>query len=157
VLAHARALMTSAPGGACSFIDADVGDPTAILAGARETLDFGRPVAVLLLSTLAHIHDTAKARAIVRTLAGPLASGSHVAIYHTASDLDPSLRKANRRGNQWPTLRITLRSRAEVASLVAGLDLVPPGLVPISDWRPEPDDPHCDDVVPVYGVVARRP
>jgi hypothetical protein len=52
---------------------------------------------------------------------------------------------------------ITLRNRAQVASLVTGLAPVPPGLVPITEWRPEPDDPRYDQVVPVHGILARKP
>ena len=41
VLSHARALMKSAPGGAVGYVDADMRDSAAIVAGARETLDLG--------------------------------------------------------------------------------------------------------------------
>jgi hypothetical protein len=53
--------------------------------------------------------------------------------------------------------QITLRSRAGVAGLLAGLEPVPPGLVPVTEWRPEPADPHFEHAVPVYGAVARKP
>src|SRR6266704_5420152 len=49
VLSHARALMKSAPGGAVGYVDADVRDPDAIVAGAAATLDLSQPVAVMLL------------------------------------------------------------------------------------------------------------
>jgi hypothetical protein len=157
VLSHARALMKSAPAGATSFIDADVCDPGAIVAGAEETLDFGEPVAVMLMATLAFVEDTALVASVVSILASAVPSGSHIALYQVASDLDPAIPLAAQRVSQWPSLHITPRSRAEVASVVAGLDLVPPGLVPICDWRPAPDDPRFGDVVPYYGVVARKP
>lgn len=156
VLAHARALATSMPGGATSVIDADVRDPDGIVADARALLDFGRPVGVLLLFALAHVEDTATAAAIVAALADALPPGSHIAIYHPASDLDPALPAAFRQWNKMSAQQITLRSRSEVASLVADLEQVPPGLVPITEWRPAPDDPPVDDLVPVYGVVAKK-
>lgn len=156
VLSHARALMKSAPGGATSFVDADVCDPGAIVAGAEETLDFGKPVAVIFMATLAFVADTAVVADAVAIVASALPSGSHVAVNHVASDLDPAIPLAVQRVRQWPSLHVTPRSRAEVASLVSGLDLVPPGLVPICDWRPAPDDPRFDAVVPYYGVVARK-
>jgi predicted O-methyltransferase YrrM len=65
VLSHARALMKSAPRGAVGYVDADVRDAGLIVAGARETLDLSRPVAVLLLFTLAFVWDTAEAAAVV--------------------------------------------------------------------------------------------
>ena len=160
VLAHARAMMTSAPGGAIGFVDADVRDPATIVAGAGATLDFSLPVAVLLLFTLSYVEDAAEAAAVVPALMAAVPSGSYAAGYHVASDLDPALEEAARQWNKMmPAQPITLRSRAEVAGLVAGLELVPPGLVPITEWRPDPDAPGDSQArpVPVHGVVARKP
>jgi hypothetical protein len=53
--------------------------------------------------------------------------------------------------------QITLRSRTELARLLAGLDPVPPGLVPVTEWRPEAADPFFEHAVPVYGAVGRKP
>jgi hypothetical protein len=156
VLSHARALLKSAPGGAVGYVDADVRDSASILAGARETLDLSQPTAVLLLFTLAYVPDPAEASAVVSSLTAALPSGSYVAIYHLASDLDPALGEAAREWNKMmPGQPITPRSRAEVGELTAGLDPVPPGLVPVTEWRPAPDDPQFDHVVPLHAVVAR--
>jgi S-adenosyl methyltransferase len=158
VLSHARALMKSAPGGAVGYVDADVRDSATIVAGARETLDLARPTAVLLLFTLAYVQDAAEAAAVVSSLMAAMPSGSYVAIYHLASDLDPALQQAGREWNKMmPSQPITLRSRAEVAELTAGLELVPPGLVPITEWRPAPGDPRLEHAVPLYAVIARKP
>jgi hypothetical protein len=158
VLAHARALMKSAPGGAVGYVDADVRDATAIVAGARETLDFSRPVAVLLLFTLAYVRGTAVAAKVVSSLLKAAASGSYLALYHLASDVDPELEEAGRQWNaMMPAQPITLRSRSEVGDLAAGLDPVPPGLVPVTAWHPAPGDPRFESAVPLYGLVARKP
>jgi hypothetical protein len=157
VLAHARALMTSAPEGAIGYLDACLDDAGQIVAGATETLDFDQPVAFMLMSTLGFIPEVAAAGALVRALldAGP--AGSHVALYHHASDLDPAFHLAAIRWNRQSPVTVTLRSHDEVAGLLAGLDVLPPGLVPICEWRPEPGDPRFDKVVPFYGAVARKP
>ena len=158
VLSHARALLKSAPGGAVGYVDADVRDSAAIVTGARETLDLGRPTSVLLLFTLAYVPDAAEAAAVVSSLAAAMPSGSYVAIYHLASDLDPALREASREWNKMmPAQPLTPRTRAEVAELAAGLEQVAPGLVPINEWRPAPDDPQFDHVVPLHALVARKP
>ena len=159
VLSHARALMKSAPGGAVGYVDAEVRDPAAILAGAQETLDLARPVAILLLFTLAFVWDATEAAAVVAALMAAVPSGSHLAIYHLASDLDPAMEEAARQWNKlMPAQPITLRSRQEVAALVGGsLAPVAPGLVPVTEWRPTPADPIFERPVPVYGVVARKP
>jgi hypothetical protein len=158
VLSHARALMKSAPGGAVGYVDADVRNPAAVMAGARAILDFTRPVAVLLLFTLAYIQDDTEAGELMSSMVAALPSGSHVAIYHLASDIDPALEEAARQWNKlMPTQPITLRSREEIAAFTAGLTEVPPGLVPVTDWQPAPaDDPHSDQKIPVYGVIARK-
>ncbi len=72
VLSHARALLKSAPGGAVGYVDADVRDSAAIVTGARETLDLGRPTSVLLLFTLAYVPDAAEAAAVVSSLAAAM-------------------------------------------------------------------------------------
>jgi len=157
VLSHARALMKSAPGGAVGYVDADVRDAAAIVAGARETLDLSQPVAVLLLFTLAFVWDPAEAAAVVSSLMAAVPSGSYVAIYHLTSDLDPAFDEAARQWNKlMPAQPITLRSRQQLAALTAGLDPVPPGLVPVTEWRPTPADRTFEHPVPVYGLVARK-
>jgi O-methyltransferase involved in polyketide biosynthesis len=157
VLSHARALMKSAPGGEVGYVDADVRDCDAIVAGARETLDFSEPVAVLLLFTLAYVQD-GEAAAVVSALMAAVPPGSYVAMYHLASDVDPDMEEAARQWNtMMPVQPITLRSRSEVGDLAAGLDPVAPGLVPVTAWRPGPGDPHFTRAVPVYGLVAGKP
>ena len=158
VLSHARALMKSAPGGVVGYVDADVREPAAIVTGAKGTLDFSQPIAVMLLFTLAYVVDGVEAAEVVASLAASLPSGSYVAIFNLASDLDPAMEEEARMWNKMmPTQSITLRTAAEVADLVAGLDPVPPGLVPVTDWRPA-DDPRFERPAsaPVYGIVARK-
>jgi hypothetical protein len=158
VLSHARALLKSAPGGAVGYADADVRDADAIVAGAADTLDFTQPVAVLLLFTLAYVQDGVEAAAVTSALMAAAPSGSYLALYHVASDVDPDMEQATSLWNtMMPMQPITLRSRSEIANLAAGLDLVAPGLVPITDWRPAPDDPHFPHPVPLYALVARKP
>jgi len=158
VLAHARALLKSAPGGAVGYVDADVRDPAAIIAGARATLDFSQPVAVLLLFTLAYVGDDAEAASVVSALMAEVPSGSYLALYHLAADMDPDLMEAARQWNtMMPTQPITPRSHAQVAGIAAGLEPVLPGLAPVTAWRPAHGDPHFAHAVPVYGLVARKP
>ncbi|TVZ01751.1 SAM-dependent methyltransferase [Trebonia kvetii] len=179
VFAHANATLTSAPGGMVSCVDGDIADVDGIVSGAGLSgvgrsgasafasdvprpgdgaiLDVGQPVAVLLLSTLSHVPSAADAANLVTALMNALLSGSYLAIYHLASDLDPSLVAAIEQWNAAATMPIVLRSSAEIAALVTGLDLVPPGLVPVNDWRPDSSDPPAAAQVPIHGLVARKP
>ncbi len=156
VLAHARAQLASAPGDAVVALDANPRDPAAILAAAAETLDLDRPIAILLMATLSFVLDDAAAARILRSLAGAVPAGSHVSLYHQASDLDPAMSVAAARWNAMSGRHVTLRSRAQLKGLLSGLDLVPPGIMPVTDWRPAPDDPRFERLVPVYGAVARK-
>ena len=157
VLAHARAHTRPGASGAAGYVPASLHYPGAIIAGARETLDFGQPIAVILFFVLAFIDDTAAAARIVSSLAQALPSGSYVALHHLAGDLNPALALAARRWNQQSPQKITLRSRADVESLVAALEPVEPGLALVDDWRPSSDTPRPTSVIPLYGVVARKP
>ena len=155
VLSHARALLTSKPEGACAYIDADLRDPDKILAGAADTLDFTRPVAVMLLAVLQFAPDD-EAGAIVRRLMDACGPGSFVVISHPASDIDAEPHaEMVRRMNESLTEKVTLRDRAGVARLFAGLDLVEPGLVRVPEWRPDSNHQAASPAVLWGGVAAK--
>jgi hypothetical protein len=157
VLTHARALLTSGPLGVTSYLDADACDPGTIITEASVTLNFGQPIAIIMIDLLDFIESDAKVRFCLSVLLDAVASGSYLAIMHPASDLDPALPAAAVRWNSIATQRVRLRSRAEVMDLVDGLELVPPGLVTVPDWRPDPCDVAHSEVIPLYGVVAKKP
>jgi len=156
VVSHTRALAMSTADGAVAALDADSHYPGTILAGAAETLDLDKPVAILLTATLMFVLDDALAAEIVQSLVGAVAVGSHVALYHHASDLGPEGIVGARRWNAMSDRPVKLRSRTGLAGLLAGLDPVPPGLVPVTEWRPEAADPRFEHVVPVHGAVGRK-
>jgi S-adenosyl methyltransferase len=163
VLSHGRALIRSAGHGTVRWVAGDIADVDAIVASALPTLDLSQPVAVLLLSTLAHVPTKIAAARAVSSLMAAVKPGSYTVIYHLANDLDPAMPAATRHWNKTASTPITLRSRADIVSLVSGLELVSPGVVPVSDWRPDlgsdvgPRRPAASRLVPVHGVVARKP
>ena len=157
VLSYVRAFATSTPEGAVAALDAKLTDPAAVLAGAAATLDFRQPAAILLPSTLPFIASTARAAAILSTLVAALSPGSYLALCHVASDLDPAVGAGTDQWNRMSSLHITVRSRAEVAGLIEGLDLVEPGLVPVNQWRPAASGGNGPArPVPVYALLARK-
>lgn len=153
VLSRGQALISSARPGTVSCVGGDIADVDAIVTLALPILDLAAPVAVLV-SSLAHVPGTTAAAKAVSSLMAAVPSGSYAVLHHMANDLDPAMPAALRHWNKTAPAPITLRSRADVLSLVSGLDLVPPGVVPVTAWRPdgEPAAP-----VPVHGVVARKP
>jgi hypothetical protein len=139
VLTHARALLGSTPGGACDYLHADLHDPAALLAGAARTLDFTRPVAILLLAVLHFLPDADDPAATLATLAAGLAPGSFVAVSHLTSDFAPAAVTSGIAAyNEAVPGGVTARSHAQVSALLGDLSLVPPGVVPVSEWRPDP-------------------
>ncbi|MER8046379.1 SAM-dependent methyltransferase [Streptomyces sp. NPDC094032] len=155
VLTHARALLTSAPQGVTEYVDADAHDPETILAAAGKTLDFSRPVAVLMLGILNFVLDTDEARRIVRTLMAALPSGSHLVLTHPTYDAELGGEgniAAMEFWNAHATPPITARGRADFASFLDGLELLEPGIVSCARWR-------APDAVAVaqYGAVGRKP
>jgi S-adenosyl methyltransferase len=135
VLSHARALLTSSPEGETDYILADLRDAGTIVAEAARTLDFSRPVAVLLIAVLHFIPDADDPYGIVRRLMDAVPSGSYLVISHAASDIAAgATAEMARRYNALSPVPITPRSREQVARFFDGLDMMPPGLVPLSQW-----------------------
>jgi hypothetical protein len=156
VLAHARVLLTSTSEGATDYIDADLHDPDAVLREAARTLDFAQPVALTLMQVSGHIADYDEALAIVGTLMGALPSGSYFA-FNDSVDTNKANAEATRRYNESGAAPYHLRSPEQLAGFFDGLELLDPGVVPITDWRPDPGAVHASGEVIALGGVARKP
>jgi S-adenosyl methyltransferase len=138
VLTHARALLTSTPEGACDYVDGDLREPDKILAQAERTLDFTKPVGLMLLGILHHILDADQPHLIVRHLVSALAPGSFLAINHSTSAVHgAAMEEAVAHWNRVGTPSMTLRTPEQITRFFDGLDLLPPGVVSCSRWRPD--------------------
>ena len=162
VLVHARALLTSSPEGRTAYIDADVRDPQTILADdtLKATLDLSQPVAVLLVAVLHFVPDDDQAYAAVRALMDAMSAGSYLVVSHASGDLlEPDRVAALARDGYVGSGDTTLRGQAQVARFFDGLDMVPPGLQVVSEWRLDPDSdayrPRAEQVS-VYGGLAQK-
>jgi O-methyltransferase involved in polyketide biosynthesis len=149
---HARALLTSTPEGATAYLAADLRDPEAILEQAAETLDLSKPVALLLMGVLGHVEQDADAKAIIDRLMAGLPSGSYFAMYD-GGDTTEDNREAARIWNLSAEPKYHLRSPSRIEGLLDGLDLVEPGVVPVTRWRPEEDEPAIDQ----FAAMGRKP
>jgi SAM-dependent methyltransferase len=157
VLVYARALLTSRPEGRCGYVDADLRDPAAILAQASATLDFARPVGVLLLAVLHFLSSADDPAGIVAALARALAPGSYLVISHLTADLAPGqVGAAVEAYNTAVPGGVVPRSHAEVTALFGGLPLVPPGVVPLTEWRSASAVGQAASA-DLYAGVARTP
>ena len=158
VLVHARALLTSTPEGATAYVDADARDVGRILDQAAATLDFGRPVAVMLLGIVNFLVDDDEAHAVVRRLVGAVPSGSYLVISHPTEEVNgPAVRESMRQWNASGAAPITARSREQIAAFFEGLELLEPGVVTCSAWRPDPQRPGITDTVSEFAGVGRKP
>ncbi len=161
VLVHARALLVGTGEGATAYVDADVREPEKILDGAAETLDFTRPVALLMLGILGHVVDTGEAHAIVDRLVGALPSGSYLVVNDGGFDEDTIHKDAHaealRRRHESGMEPYCPRSPAQIARFLDGLDLVEPGVVSTPRWRPDPDPTGPPAVLDVFCGVGRKP
>ena len=124
----------------------------------EETLDFTKPVALMLVSVLHFFTDDDQVRQIVGPLIDTLPSGSYVTASHATSEFAPATVEAGRaytRGG----VDVIGRDHDAFADLIfRGLKLVPPGVVVVSEWRPALNallPPRAD--VSNNGAVARKP
>ena len=156
VLQHARVLLTSAVPGTVDYVDADLRDPGNILREAGRTLDFSRPVAVMLIAVMHLIVEADDPYGIVWRLKDAMAPGSYLALSQVASDIETEqVAEARRRYNSLARETQQHRTQAEVASFFDGLHLVEPGVVPVQQWRPDSDFVARAKST-MWGGVARR-
>jgi S-adenosyl methyltransferase len=161
VLAHARALLTSSPQGRTAYIHADLREPRAILESdaVRDVLDLSRPVALITVAVLHFVHDEDKPAAALATLLDALPSGSYLVASHVTGEHLPVQGATTQRTYRSSGIPLQLRDSDEFARLAFhGLQLVPPGVVLVSEWRPTASGPHPTPAeVNFYGGVARKP
>ena len=158
VLSHARALLTSRPEGVTAYLDADLRDTDRILELAADTLDFSQPVAIMLLAILHYVPDLDQAQRIVARLISAVPSGSYLTISHAASDISPEeMAEMIRRMNEHLAEGNHVgRPRDVVARFFAGVDLVDPGVVKVTQWRPI-SAVEAEGPTSLWGGVGRKP
>jgi S-adenosyl methyltransferase len=157
VLVHARALLTGTPG-TVAYIDADIRDAGTILDKARDTLDFSRPIAVLMLMTVQFIPDADDPYRLVKAFMDAVPSGSYLAITCPERvEGDVVSAQGSARYNEVVRTQMVRRSRDEIARFFEGMTIVEPGFVHMTRWRPDPDDELPEKYSPALAVVGRKP
>ncbi|MUL41163.1 SAM-dependent methyltransferase [Streptomonospora sp. PA3] len=157
--AHARSLLAGTPQGATDYIHADLRDTEAVLQAAARTLELDRPIALTLLGVVEHIPDSDGPYEVVGRLVDALPSGSYLVLAHDTSVVHGEIsQEAVRRWNESATPGITLRSPEEIGRFFAGLEVLEPGVVSTSRWRPRPtDDGAPPPEVDAFCAVGRKP
>jgi hypothetical protein len=158
VLAHARALLVNtSPEGVTTYVDADYHNPDLIISEARKVLDFDEPIAVLFLGVLGHARSFDEARSIVARVMDAVPSGSYLAV-NDSNDVNPDFVRLCENYKETGAVPYIPQPIEQIRSYFAGMELVDPGVVSITQWRPDPTD--IGAVVPLEettGAVARKP
>jgi hypothetical protein len=158
VLAHARALLTNTtPEGVTDYVDADYHNPELIVSDARNILNFTQPIAVMFMGSLGHVQRTEDMVSIVRRTMAAVPSGSYLALWD-ANDTNEAMNTLCENYKTTGAVPYIPRSPREIGSCFEGLEMVEPGLVSVTEWRPNPSD--VGNIVPLpetTGAVARKP
>jgi S-adenosyl methyltransferase len=158
VLVHAQALLTSTREGVTDYIQADLHDPDDIIAGAARTLDFTQPIAITMLGVVWHITDDDEAYAVVNRLIDAVPSGSYVAIADVTTEITgEKMAAAIRFWNQFGKPPGVARTRQEIARFFDRLELLEPGVVSCTRWRPEATPFGEPEEVDRFCGVGRKP
>jgi S-adenosyl methyltransferase len=162
VLVHTRALLASTPQGRTAYIDADLREPDGILGDAElhGTLDLTQPVALMMVAILHFILDDRDPYGVVARLVEAMPPGSYLALSHVTYDFLPASTIAElNAANAARNVEFRPRSREEFTRFFDGLELVPPGIVSVAEWRAEhaPQPRPSAETTGVYGALARIP
>ena len=153
VVAHAEALMAGQD--SVAVVQADLRDTSKMLSGAASVLDFSQPVGLIFAGVLHHIPDADDPAGIVARYLAALAPGSYLVISHATDEPSPEKMAANAQVADNSGTMLIPRSRDAILHMFNGRELVDPGLVLVSYWRPEGGDPGPDaDRAWVYAGVA---
>ncbi|MGN9838457.1 SAM-dependent methyltransferase [Nonomuraea sp. H19] len=140
VLVHARALLDGQ--GGTTVVQGDLRKPGEILShpDVTHTIDFSRPVGVLLVAVMHFIAESEEPQEIIATLREAMAPGSYLVMSHGTSDASAAAADKGTEVYRNASAQLTLRDRERITALFEGFELVEPGLVWLPEWRPEPAD-----------------
>ncbi|MGH3848244.1 MAG: SAM-dependent methyltransferase [Pseudonocardiaceae bacterium] len=157
VLAHARALLhNTTPEGVTTYVDSDVHDPDLIISDARNVLNFNRPVAVMFMGILGHVAALDEVNSIVARVMAAVPPGSYLTRYDS-TDTGEAVREAQASYDETGAVPYILRSPEQIGQCFEGLEMVDPGLVSVTQWRPDPAEVGKVQPISAHGAVARKP
>ncbi len=158
VLAHARVLLgNTTPEGVTSYVEADYHEPDLIISQAREVLDFEQPIAVMFMGVLGHAKGFEESHAIVSRVMDAVPSGSYLALWD-GNDTNEALNALAENYAKSGGVPYIQQPVEHIRGYFSGLEMVEPGLVPVTDWRPDPAEVGSLVSLPeTTGGVARKP
>jgi len=155
VLAHARSLLVNTTAdGVTRYVDADYRDTERIITHAREVLDFSRPIGVMFMGVLGYVPDPDEAGAIIARVLDAVPSGSYLALWDGTDTSERA--RAGARAQAEAGSPYHQRSAPQIERWFDGLELVEPGIVSITQWRPDPLEVGRIEPIDGYGGVGRK-
>ena len=143
-----------------TIINADLIDPRTVLdhPETRKLLDFSKPVGLLMVGVFHFVPPAKNPNEIVAAYRDAVVPGSYLGFSQFTSDMMPEEMArivevmSHSRDPMYP------RSHAEITALFDGFDIVPPGIVATSEWRPQSPTDTCDDPARagIYAGVGRK-
>lgn len=155
-VAHGRQLLSGNP--LATTTHADLLEPETVLqaSGVNRLLDFRRPIAVLAVMVLHYFPDTDMLARILARYRSACPSGSYLALTHLSTD-NPRMDMASiATVSERSTHPAHPRSHQQIQDLIAGAELVDPGIVWVHEWN-NPDLASAEPHHGVYGAVVRIP
>jgi S-adenosyl methyltransferase len=157
VLTHARALLVNTtPEGVTTYVHADYHDPEQIIADGANVLNYNEPVAVMFMGVLGYEPELAEMRSIVGKVMDAVPSGSHLVLWD-GTDTGDAVIEGSEKLVEAGGVPYILRSPKQLSQCFDGLEIVDPGMVPITQWRAEPSEIGHVEHVDAYGAVGRKP
>jgi SAM-dependent methyltransferase len=149
VYSHAAALLAGPAGVAA--VRADMRYADEVLRQAGKLIDFGAPVAVMFVACLHHLEDHDDPVGVVARYLEVAAPGSYLVLSHCTHE-HPQEIAADARDHGTTFIP---RGKDAIARMFNGRELVDPGLVLVSYWRPDDGAPDRNaDRVMAYGGIA---
>ncbi len=157
VLVHARALLVNTtPEGVTTYVDADFHDPDLIITDARNVLNLNQPVAVMFMGVLGYVADFDEMRSIVARVMAAVPSGSYLALWDGTATGEAIIEGGVKLA-ETGAVPYNLRSPEQIGQCFEGMEMVDPGLVPITQWRRDTAEVGKVEPIDAHGAVARKP
>ncbi|MGN6794570.1 MAG: SAM-dependent methyltransferase [Streptosporangiaceae bacterium] len=154
-VAHSRQILGDRP--RARVIESDLRDPDSVVdhPDVASLIDFSEPVGLLMISVLHFVPDSDDPVGVVARFASALAPGSHLVISHATHEPAPEAAAQVHDLSTTATASIHPRAREEIMRYFSGFDLVEPGLVYLSSWRPD-EPPTSPEVAWLFAGVGRK-
>jgi hypothetical protein len=157
VLAHGPTLLTNVTGeGEATYVQADFNRPEDVLEQARPRLDFTQPIGVMFMGSLGHAPSDEDMLRIVRTVMDAVPSGSYLALYDGTTEAEGYVTLCEEYAKTGGVPYYP-RPAEKIREAFDGLEMVEPGFVPTTQWRPGEDDADKEQPADCNCAVARKP